>query len=352
MELALRSDESEEDMTAALTAPRPMKETKGGVRCCSTIGSTSDWWSLSRGSGPLYSVSFQASFSVTVINQFVSGNLENLELTGDSGHCADNHRRNSHDDAAKGGHVGEHLRLHGRLGGEHSLEVDLPRDATQHEQQSVVEVLAHLVGVQVTEPVVVLVRHALHRRVHQREGNAQPLQTNGHQIVSSKVLSVVTYQANKDASELNDVSVGDRVEPAEKRVEEGNRRGENDGGVVVHIDDDADGGAQSGENGRRPEDLTAKGGQKEQSAHPRAQRLLKWVQHCDVALFADLRCKEEAANDETERIAKGRLAPDDARGVDHLGGAVDVPAAYPSSCKEKLRSGKFIRTKFNTYQSL
>ncbi|KAH9400406.1 hypothetical protein TYRP_001971 [Tyrophagus putrescentiae] len=207
MELALRSDESEEDMTAALTAPRPMKETKGGVRCCSTIGSTSDWWSLSRGSGPLYSVSFQASFSVT---------------------------------------------------------------------------------------------------------------------------------ANKDASELNDVSVGDRVEPAEKRVEEGNRRGENDGGVVVHIDDDADGGAQSGENGRRPEDLTAKGGQKEQSAHPRAQRLLKWVQHCDVALFAHLRCKEEAANDETERIAKGRLAPDDARGVDHLGGAVDVPAAYPSSCKGKL----------------
>lgn len=38
MELAERMDESADDMTAADTAPRPKKETKGGQRCWSTMG--------------------------------------------------------------------------------------------------------------------------------------------------------------------------------------------------------------------------------------------------------------------------------------------------------------------------
>ncbi len=40
MELAPRTEESALDMTAALTAPRPTKETKPGVRYCSTMGRT------------------------------------------------------------------------------------------------------------------------------------------------------------------------------------------------------------------------------------------------------------------------------------------------------------------------
>ena len=39
MELADRTEESADDMTAADTAPRPMKETAVGVRYCRTRGS-------------------------------------------------------------------------------------------------------------------------------------------------------------------------------------------------------------------------------------------------------------------------------------------------------------------------
>ena len=38
MELAERMDESADDITAADTAPKPKKETKGGQRCWSTMG--------------------------------------------------------------------------------------------------------------------------------------------------------------------------------------------------------------------------------------------------------------------------------------------------------------------------
>lgn len=38
MELAERTLESAEDITAADTAPRPKNETKSGVRYCNTIG--------------------------------------------------------------------------------------------------------------------------------------------------------------------------------------------------------------------------------------------------------------------------------------------------------------------------
>lgn len=49
MELADRMDESAEDMTAADTAPRPKKETKGGQRCWSTMGRIISACSLSLG---------------------------------------------------------------------------------------------------------------------------------------------------------------------------------------------------------------------------------------------------------------------------------------------------------------
>ena len=43
MELAERMDESADDMTAADTAPSPMKETQLGHRYCITIGRMSFW---------------------------------------------------------------------------------------------------------------------------------------------------------------------------------------------------------------------------------------------------------------------------------------------------------------------
>lgn len=60
MELAERMDESADDITAADTAPRPKNETKGGQRCCSTIGKIMSASSFSFGGMEPYDVWFQS----------------------------------------------------------------------------------------------------------------------------------------------------------------------------------------------------------------------------------------------------------------------------------------------------
>lgn len=60
MDAADKMEESEEDMTAADTAPSPTKETAAGVRYCRTMGRTRDVWAASRGSSPVKAVWFQA----------------------------------------------------------------------------------------------------------------------------------------------------------------------------------------------------------------------------------------------------------------------------------------------------
>jgi hypothetical protein len=52
-----------------------------------------------------------------------------------------------------------------------------------------------------------------------------------------------TYESNKDAEELNDVSVSDAVQTAEECVDDGDAGTEDDARAVVHIDDDAERGA-------------------------------------------------------------------------------------------------------------
>lgn len=53
MELADKTLESADDITAADTAPRPKKETKSGVRYCNTIGRIILVSSAVSGMGPL-----------------------------------------------------------------------------------------------------------------------------------------------------------------------------------------------------------------------------------------------------------------------------------------------------------
>lgn len=61
MELALRTEESADDITAAETAPRPKNDTATGVNQRSTSGSIIRVWSSSWGGiGLPYSVSFQS----------------------------------------------------------------------------------------------------------------------------------------------------------------------------------------------------------------------------------------------------------------------------------------------------
>lgn len=60
MELADKTLESAEDITAAETAPSPKNETALGVKYCRTIGRIMLVSSTVNGYGPLYPVSFQA----------------------------------------------------------------------------------------------------------------------------------------------------------------------------------------------------------------------------------------------------------------------------------------------------
>ena len=52
-----------------------------------------------------------------------------------------------------------------------------------------------------------------------------------------------TYESNKDAEELNDVSISDAVQAAKESVDNGDAGTEDDTRTVVHVDDDAEGGA-------------------------------------------------------------------------------------------------------------
>ena len=77
MELADRILESAEDMTAADTAPRPIKETAVGVRYWSTMGRTSDFlnsavWLVALPDGSKKSVLVQSRVTLHKIQEFLS----------------------------------------------------------------------------------------------------------------------------------------------------------------------------------------------------------------------------------------------------------------------------------------
>lgn len=69
----------------------------------------------------------------------------------------------------------------------------------------------------------------------------------------------IAYQTDEYAKELNDVSVSDGVETAEEGVKNRDARAQDDGGALIHVDDDRQRGAEGREDTRRPEDLAAKG---------------------------------------------------------------------------------------------
>ena len=70
------------------------------------------------------------------------------------------------------------------------------------------------------------------------------LRPRGHwdRQLSTPCLREFTYESKKDAEELNDVSVSDAVQTAEKGVDNSNAGTEDDASAVVHVDDDAERG--------------------------------------------------------------------------------------------------------------
>lgn len=56
-----------DDITAAATAPRPMKDTQVGVRYCMTRGRMLDAWSLGMGTGFLSTVAYVVAFQSELV---------------------------------------------------------------------------------------------------------------------------------------------------------------------------------------------------------------------------------------------------------------------------------------------
>jgi hypothetical protein len=57
--------------------------------------------------------------------------------------------------------------------------------------------------------------------------------------MSNSWLHKFTYQPNKDAEELDDVSVSDAVQATKESVDHGDAGTEDDARAVVHVDNDA-----------------------------------------------------------------------------------------------------------------
>ena len=56
-------------------------------------------------------------------------------------------------------------------------------------------------------------------------------------------LCIATHQADKNAKQLNDISVGDAVEAADERVKDGNTGRQRHRAVHRQVQDDCQGGA-------------------------------------------------------------------------------------------------------------
>ena len=94
-------------------------------------------------------------------------------------------------------------------------------------------------------------------------------------------MCVISHQAKHDEEDLDDVGVGHGDEPTQEGVAEGDHGGHDDGDLLVDVEDDLERGAESAEDGGRPEDLGHGGGQGLEGA-PLAVLLCEGVDHGHV----------------------------------------------------------------------
>ena len=86
------------------------------------------------------------------------------------------------------------------------------------------------------------------------------------------------------------------------------------------------------ENGGAPHQFAENTWNENEAAHLRAEFVLEWVQHRDVLALAELLGEKDTAEEETEGVSEGSLAPDESLGEGFLGRRVDVTSADPSCC--------------------
>ena len=136
-------------------------------------------------------------------------------------------------------------------------------------------------------------------------------------------------EADQENEELRHVGDGDGPEPASARVEQHNRRREHDRPRRVHVEDQAEGRAERGEDCRGPEHFAGERGQVEQRRGLLAEALLERIEQRREAVAAHHGREPEPADDQAERVAPRRLQMQQPGAVGLLGGAVHVPAVDP-----------------------
>lgn len=194
---------------------------------------------------------------------------------------------------------------------QHALEVHVPRDAAEHEQQRRVGPRPPVHGRRHGHAGVVLVQ----RRAESAHGIRDERDDDP--------------EADHQHAELRDVSDGDGPQAARRRVRHDDRRREHDRPGVVEIEHDAERRAERGENRRRPEQLAGDGRQIQSRRRALAETAVKGVEERGEAVAPHQRREPQPADRQAQGIGPRRLHVQQPRRVRLLHGAVDVAAVDP-----------------------
>lgn len=137
------------------------------------------------------------------------------------------------------------------------------------------------------------------------------------------------YQASKDAKQLHNIGVSDRIEATEESINNDNNSRDDNRGVIIELHDDTDRAAERGQDSRRPEDLAEQRRYEQQAAHSLAILALKRVDHGHVALASHASSEQDAAKYQAQCVTNRSLTPHQASRVDRFGRAVYETASDP-----------------------
>ena len=155
-----------------------------------------------------------------------------------------------------------------------------------------------------SDPLVGVLNNVAHCWVSDSKGKAHPLWIKANKYCPSTYGKKKerdpglgpgpgpgTYQANEHKGQLDDVSVGNRVQSPEYGIDDSYGRWHNDCRLITHSNNKTESCPQSIKDGSRPENVTDSDRNEQESSHTAAVFLLKRVQHGVVFLLAHFRHK-------------------------------------------------------------
>ena len=169
-------------------------------------------------------------------------------------------RPTCHDKGNGGAAIGEEHGPVGRLAGQDPLVVALPRDSSEHKQEPVIYPYTHILRLHLKERKLNTLREkslisAYLSIPSRRYSIVQCRFVDVLHMLIGKSKGQCKEEAEDNEEDLDDVSVGHGDEATQQGVAEGDHGGHDDGNLLVDVEDDLERGAESAEDGGRPEDL-------------------------------------------------------------------------------------------------